>query len=283
MAVLLRCIGVGGCVVKSGFVSLLAVVTSFLLGCGSSSSLPSAVTSASSTPSAQPTTPAPQPTTPATQPTTPATQPTTAPPSSSTTTGGTSPVAASAPPTYSVQALTLSASATDATQGVFTKYVYSFPLSAQATSAVGLSGSVSISGSGVGLSEALFSVGDAPSGACLPNGSQFTDYPTLYSAIPGATNLGTFIVKAFGNDTETINTNINWPAPLPISGCIFIILDGGPPSGGSVTMTSSMALDYTAQKGATVMKLVRAMSSAVARPRDANWLPLPRARPSRRQ
>lgn len=166
----------------------------------------------------------------------------------------------------SMGVLPLQAQATDSTSGVFTKYVFSFSLPSQAASAVGLSGGVSIDASGstslfqelfgkVGFSEALFSVGYVPSGQCVPSGSQYTDYGTLFGAMPGATLLGTFIVKAYGAENQSVSAAIPFPVPLPIGGCVFVILDGMPPSQGSLTMTSSISLDFSSSPGATAYQL----------------------------
>lgn len=179
---------------------------------------------------------------------------------------GAGPTGAGSTGMISTGVLPLQAQATDSTSGVFTKYVFSFSLPPQATSAVGLSGGVSIDASGstslfqqlfgkVGFSEALFSVGYVPSGQCVPSGSQYTDYGTLFGAMPGATLLGTFIVKAYGSESQSVSAAVPFPAPLPIGGCVFVILDGMPPSQGSLAMTSSMSLEFSSIQGATAYEL----------------------------
>lgn len=163
-------------------------------------------------------------------------------------------------PSAATGSLALNASVEDSADGDFTKYVYSFPLPDGAAGAVGLSGDVTVQATpesalskllygGSDFSEALFSVGYVQSGSCLGNGAQFTDYATLFNAMPGARQLGSFIVKAWGTDTETVSTDIQFPATLPIGGCIYIILDGMPPTRGSLVMTSLMSLDYSSQSG----------------------------------
>jgi hypothetical protein len=126
--------------------------------------------------------------------------------------------------------MSLAAAVTTTYQG-FMKTVYSFPLPANARSMTGLRGTLSTLTSGSNPSEALFLIGHVPTGACLANGSQYTDYGALFAAMPGAVLTSSFILKSLGGGANTIATNIDFPSPVNISGCVFVIMDGGPSLG----------------------------------------------------
>lgn len=126
--------------------------------------------------------------------------------------------------------MSLAAAVTTTYQG-FMKTVYSFPLPANARSMTGLRGSLSILTAGTNPSETLFVIGHVPSGACLANGSQYTSYDALFAAMPGAAITSAFILKSLGGGANTIPADINFPSPIHIRGCVFVIMDGGPSLG----------------------------------------------------
>jgi hypothetical protein len=154
-------------------------------------------------------------------------------------------------------AINLSTSATSTYQG-FMKFVYSFRVPNQPVGMTALTGSVSTATTTLpqypySPSEALFIVGYLPSGDCLPNGSKFTDYASLFTAMPGAVLTASFIVKNLGGGDSIASTKVDFPYPVAIApsgakaACVFIILDGGPSLGyispiASITMVSAMRL-----------------------------------------
>ncbi len=138
------------------------------------------------------------------------------------------------------------------TEQVFMKYVYSFPLPASTVNFSGLSGAVSIFTEGDAPSEMLARLHYLPSGQCVANGTKFSDYDKLFQALPGSVTLALFIVKNFGAGYREIKTEFKLPASIPMSGCVFVVLDGGPSLGpankiNSLTMTSTMNLQYTTE------------------------------------
>lgn len=150
--------------------------------------------------------------------------------------------------------INLSASVMSTFQG-YQGTVYSFPLPAGTIGVTGLTGTVSISTSTLprypgNPSQALFIVGYLPSGGCVTNGFQFQDFfQTFFLAYPNAVWVAKFIVKNLGSGVSTVSTKVDFPAPIPVSGCAFVIIDGGPSLGylkpiSSIRMVSSMKLNY---------------------------------------
>lgn len=133
----------------------------------------------------------------------------------------------------------------------FIKYIYTFPLSSQ-INFVGLSGYVSLSTSSQHLTQALISIHYNPNGVCPPNGATYSTYDQIWQASPGSVGLAAFILKTSAPGTVTVPTEFTFPVKIPVSGCIFIILDGGEPAYGSAfTMESHMFLLYDTKAAAS--------------------------------
>lgn len=130
---------------------------------------------------------------------------------------------------------------------VFRKTVFSFPVPATAQAFRGLTGGIAIAARGATEkpTETLFVIGYVPSGQCLPNGTFFDDFPSLFAAMPGSVHIGNYMVKHFGDGAQWLPTEMSLPQSIPLKGCFFVIFDGGPSLGagspvGSLTSVSSM-------------------------------------------
>lgn len=80
----------------------------------------------------------------------------------------------------------------------FIKTVSCFPLPAGTVGMTALRGKLWTDTVGGNPAQALFPAGHAPSGLRPANGAQYTDYATLFAAIPGAALEASFIVKIPG-------------------------------------------------------------------------------------
>jgi hypothetical protein len=137
----------------------------------------------------------------------------------------------------------------------FGKYVFSFPLPPSGLNISGLSGNVSINTDGSNPSEALFIVGYVPNGNCPAQGSSYNDWPPLINALPGWQILGSFITKNLGGEPQIASTNIDFGTPVKATGCMFVVLDGGPSLGypapiNSIFMKANVGLKLSAQSPA---------------------------------
>ncbi|MDO8657981.1 MAG: SdrD B-like domain-containing protein [Candidatus Levybacteria bacterium] len=142
-----------------------------------------------------------------------------------------------------VKSLSLGATATTSFAG-FKKYLYSFPLPSP-VNFVGLSGNASIDSSSPMFSEALITLVDLPSGNCPANGSVYNTYEEIYQQYPGVRIISQFILKNSISGSVQTPTEFTLPAGVPLNGCLFIMLDGGVPTGGTLKMTSNMIFKYT--------------------------------------
>jgi hypothetical protein len=141
----------------------------------------------------------------------------------------------------------------------FKKYLYSFALPQPAIGIVGFGGYVSITSQTPRFSEALISAHYSPSGHCPSGGALYDTYDQIGHDFPDSQALGQFILKLPAAGTTQVPTQFALPAPIPVRGCIFVILDGGVGgAGGAFTMTSGMSLAYTAgqsSSSATILSL----------------------------
>jgi len=140
----------------------------------------------------------------------------------------------------------LTTSQTATITSAFQKYLYSFPLPAGSLQWTGLSGSVSLQLLSGRWSEALMSVWYNPTGTCPTNGTMYLTYPDIQAAFPNMVPLENLIVKQPTVGTSTVTVNESLPVPVPISGCLVVIMDGGPPAGtATIKMSSNLVLSYT--------------------------------------
>ena len=116
----------------------------------------------------------------------------------------------------------------------------------------GLRGSLSIdSGSGKD-EEALVTIGFSPGNHCPANNTQAASDQAWWSAMPDQVILQQFILKTNpGMSHSQADTTIDYGAGIPISGCIYVIMDGGAQT---ITMSSNMSLLY--QSGQDVIPTV---------------------------
>ena len=129
--------------------------------------------------------------------------------------------------------------------GGFEKFIYSFPLPAGQSLWTGLSGTLSLQLKTDNFSEALISVNYIPSGPCPANGTQFSSYSAISAAYPSLHGLQNTILKQPKIGTSQMTLSESLPAPVPVSGCLVLIMDGGPATGNSdITMTSDLKFNY---------------------------------------
>ncbi|MDO8513468.1 MAG: hypothetical protein Q7S37_03120 [bacterium] len=142
---------------------------------------------------------------------------------------------------------------TDA-RNAFHKYVYSISIPDQ-FNFIGVDGNISISSKTRVYYQALVSIMNSsipPDGQCPTlNGDHFTSYDQIKTVYPGAHMISAFNIAANhpgSEETETVTTNtkVSFPVKVPITGCVFFVLDGGEPAYAEdpVTMTSNMILRY---------------------------------------
>lgn len=126
----------------------------------------------------------------------------------------------------------------------FWMYVFSFPLPQGTTYYTGLSGNVSLTSNSSLFSQALVSIHSAAN--CPPAGySQYTDYTAFNLKYPNA-GLHNFILKLAGPGEATIPTEFTLDAPVKMSGCLMVILDGATGNSASLlTMKSNIVLHYS--------------------------------------
>lgn len=147
--------------------------------------------------------------------------------------------------------LSLQASVND-TNPSFTKYLYSFPLPAGTSQWTGLTGSVSLQLISGRFSEALISIHYLPSGTCPTDGSSYKTYDAISAAYPNLIGLENLILKQPTPGTSTVTVNETLPVPKNISGCVVVIMDGGPATGNaSIKMSSNLILNYTVNQPAS--------------------------------
>ena len=138
--------------------------------------------------------------------------------------------------------LKLTASTANASPG-FQKFLYSFPLASPAR-LTGLSGSISITSKGQGFAQALVSVQSIPPGLAFPRpGEEYGSYATIRARYPAMKPLAHFIIKQpAGTNAATLPIELTFPAGLPVSGNLVIVLDGSVRRvGGAFTMSSDLA------------------------------------------
>jgi hypothetical protein len=152
-----------------------------------------------------------------------------------------------AAPKYAPGAQSFDIKATATTYApTFKKYLYSFALPQPAINIVGIDGYVSITSAMPRFSEALISAHYSPSGHCPSDGAVYDTYDQIGLDFPGTQPLAQFVLKLPTSGTTQVPTQLALPVPIPVRGCIFVILDGGVAgAGGRFTMTSGMSLAYT--------------------------------------
>lgn len=127
----------------------------------------------------------------------------------------------------------------------FEKVLYSWTVPTGALF-TGMSGSISTNSNKASFNEALISVQELTSGTCPSQGEVFWDYNQLFARYPSSLGLAQNIVKNVAGGTATIPVNFTVPGGgIPISHCVYVILDGSILTGGIYTMTSNMVLHYT--------------------------------------
>ena len=125
----------------------------------------------------------------------------------------------------------------------FQKFVYSAPLPGL-VNYTGLSGKVTIDSNSPFFSEALFTIGYSPNGNCPASGSTYMDYGVLFGTMPGSQILQQYIIKIVGGHLE-LPTEYELDAPVPVSGCAFVIMDGDAGYKGSTdTMANTISFNY---------------------------------------
>ncbi len=143
----------------------------------------------------------------------------------------------------------------------FTMYMSSFPLPASAVGVVGFHGDISagvVDGQqGDVAYDLLVTVGASPK-ACPLNGRSYTGSYDLILSDFGLdidsfnnTVLSTFILKGVHNDQRTIPINFSLPAAVPVSGCMFVILDGGFIGFSHLNLAANLSVDLVNHGRAT--------------------------------
>lgn len=143
--------------------------------------------------------------------------------------------------------ISLSASVTTAPRGDYIKYAFPFQMPSQ-FNFLGLEGSVSLSSvEAQTFYQSLISILNVPSGNCPPPGTRWTTYTEMFQQYPTAHSISSFILKSKGRaqGKVTVPTNFIFPVKVPLTGCLFVLLDGGEIMEGKlITMESNMSLIY---------------------------------------
>jgi hypothetical protein len=138
----------------------------------------------------------------------------------------------------------LSAQKTVATS-VYRKYA--FPIETPSHfNFIGLSGNVAVeSTEAQTLYAALFSIQNVPSGNCPPPGTVWNSYSEMGNQYPGVHSISAFIVRDIGSGRKEVPTEFTLPIKVPITGCIFVVLDGADiKQAKQITMESNMKMIY---------------------------------------
>lgn len=146
-------------------------------------------------------------------------------------------------PAFADETIDLSTMVTHTAAG-FKKFLYVWPVPDNALF-TGISGSVSTSASRDSFNEALIGVRWIPSGACPKNGEVYDTYQQVSARYANSQRLIQLILKKPAGGNSTIPVNFTLPVGMPISHCVYVILDGSILTGGSFTMTSKLVLHYT--------------------------------------
>jgi hypothetical protein len=144
----------------------------------------------------------------------------------------------------SQQTIDLSASKTVATT---TYKKYAFPIETPSKfNFIGLSGYVAVESSEAQTQYAtLISIQNVPSGNCPSPGTVWDTYKQMGQQYPGVHSISAFIVRDIGSGREEVPTEFTFPIKVPITGCIFVVLDGADiKQGKTITMESKMKLIY---------------------------------------
>jgi hypothetical protein len=127
----------------------------------------------------------------------------------------------------------------------FQKYLYSFPLPAGQSLWTGLSGILTLQSLSNKFTEALISLTYLPSGSCPANGTNYSSYDALFKDYP-LNILQGFILKQPVTGTSQLPLDLTLASGTPMSGCVVMIMDGGPASGSaSIVMSSSLTMTYS--------------------------------------
>ena len=94
-----------------------------------------------------------------------------------------------------------------------------------------------------------------PSGACPRSGEVYETYQQIKDRYPNSRQLMANIVKSPVSGATTIPTGFTLPGGVPISHCVYVILDGATLVGGDYTMFSDLVMHYST--GASTLQSLR--------------------------
>ena len=132
----------------------------------------------------------------------------------------------------------------------FEKYLYSFPLPAGQSLWTGLSGVLTLQSLSNKLTQALISLTYLPAGSCPANGTRYSSYEAIRKDYPLLSMLQGFILKQPVTGTSQLPLDLRLASGMPMSGCVVLIMDGGPAAkatsgSASFVMSSSLTMTYS--------------------------------------
>lgn len=125
----------------------------------------------------------------------------------------------------------------------FPQFIYTYHLANGAASTLGaqaLTGTISLANNSANFSEVLWLLVYWP-GAC----------PVADQGLAGANFIWSDILKNPTQSNSVFPVNLKFPNPLPMTGCIALVLGGGPLVAGEVTMSADLNLTYEASSAAS--------------------------------
>jgi len=124
--------------------------------------------------------------------------------------------------------------------------VYSFNLPAGGVNFRGMSGYVSMTPTEPIFTQTLIWAANLPNGDCPPSGSLLNreDGSTIYPQTDGAPWFAAYILKNSENKYVRLNTDFMLPKPIPMKGCVIVIVGGCGAVATEITSESHMKMLY---------------------------------------
>jgi len=124
--------------------------------------------------------------------------------------------------------------------------VYSFNLPAGGVNFRGMSGYVSMTPTEPIFTQTLIWAANLPNGDCPPSGSLLNreDGSTVYPQTDGAPWFASYILKNSENKYVRLNTDFILPKPIPMKGCVIVIVGGCGAVTTEITSESHMKMLY---------------------------------------